>query len=83
MKELLTHKIFIIGFIFVLLGVVLPFLMVIQVFESTIWLNFVAYAFSISGMFMGVIGTVSFVKERKDKEKKADDYKNDRRVESS
>lgn len=44
----------------VVIGFVLPFLMVIQVVESTFFLNFVSYAASVVGMVLGMIGAVQY-----------------------
>lgn len=41
-----------------LIGVVLPFMMVIQIIESNLFLNFLSYAASISGLVLGTIGTM-------------------------
>ncbi|GJM39859.1 MAG: hypothetical protein DHS20C20_01410 [Ardenticatenaceae bacterium] len=49
------------GFVFVLLGAVLPFLIVIRWVESTFFLNFFAFAASMVGIFLGVIGTAMYV----------------------
>jgi len=53
----------------VLIGAVLPFLIVIGMIESTFLLNFVAFAASTIGIFLGVIGTAVHVgnKRREDK----------------
>jgi hypothetical protein len=53
-----------VAFIMVLLGAVLPFLMVIRVLESTWWLNFLAYGVSVGGLFLGIIGTASYMREQ-------------------
>lgn len=45
-----------IGFIFMVTGIVLPFLMVIHVLESTFFLNFFSYGVSFSGLVLGSIG---------------------------
>lgn len=44
------------GVILLLLGVILPFLMVIQVLESTFFLNFFAWGASVTGLAFGTIG---------------------------
>jgi hypothetical protein len=44
------------GLILMLLGVVLPFLMVIQVLESTFFLNFFSWGASVAGLAFGTIG---------------------------
>ena len=54
-----------IGFVLVVLGAVLPLLMVLQVIRSTFTLNFFAYAASISGVFLGLIGASMYAKLNK------------------
>jgi hypothetical protein len=39
-----------------LLGIALPFLMVIQVLESTFFLNFFSWGASVAGLALGTIG---------------------------
>lgn len=56
-----------IGFLLSLLGVVVPFLMVIRVLESTLFLNFFSFAISIVGLFLGMIGAAMIFRGRKDK----------------
>lgn len=51
-----------IGFLCVLMGVVLPFLMVMQVFESTLFLNFFSFIISLIGIIIGVIGSAYYVR---------------------
>jgi len=55
-------QLILIGFVLVVLGAVLPLLMVLQVIRSTFALNFFAYAASISGLFLGLIGTAMYVR---------------------
>jgi len=59
------RKLILIGFVLVLLGFILPVLMVIGVLEATLLLNFFAYGASISGLLLGLIGTVYITKLRK------------------
>ena len=54
-----------IGFALVLTGAVLPFLMVIGVLPSSLWLSFIAYATSMSGMFLGLLGAAMLARERR------------------
>jgi hypothetical protein len=59
-----------IGLVLVLLGAVLPFLMVMQVLQSTFLLNFFSYGASIVGLFLGLLGSASLVQQgrgRRDK----------------
>jgi len=55
------------GFILSMLGVIFPFLMVIQVLPSTFFLNFFSYTSSITGLFLGMIGASRYVKENREK----------------
>lgn len=54
-----------IGFLFVVLGMVLPFLMVIRVIPSTFFLNFLSYGISLTGLFLGIIGASGYVQNRR------------------
>lgn len=58
-------KIILIGFALVVLGVVLPFLMVLHILESTFFLNFLSYGASIAGLFLGLIGSAYYVRLKK------------------
>jgi len=54
------------GLILMLLGVALPFLMVIQVLESTFFLNFLSWGSSVAGLSFGTIGFAMYSRGRKD-----------------
>ena len=54
------------GIILMLLGIVLPFLMVIKVLESTFFLNFFSYGLSVAGLAFGTIGFALWSRNRKD-----------------
>jgi len=63
------HLVYIlIGFVLVVLGAVLPFLMVMRVLEPTFLLSFVSYGASIIGLFLGFIGATMYVRERHNKD---------------
>jgi hypothetical protein len=49
-----------------LLGIVLPFLMLIKVLESTFFLNFFSYGVSVAGLAFGTIGFALWSRNRKD-----------------
>lgn len=51
--------------VMMLLGIVLPFLIILKILESTFFLNFLSYALSTFGMFLGMISLVSLRKEEK------------------
>jgi hypothetical protein len=59
--------IILIGFVLVTLGMVLPFLMFLQIVKSTFFLNFFSYAASVSGLFLGLIGGSMYVKMHRNK----------------
>jgi hypothetical protein len=54
--------IMIFGFVLVTTGMVLPYLMIIRVISSGYLLNFLSFAASVAGLFMGVIGASMLVK---------------------
>jgi hypothetical protein len=54
------------GLILMLLGIALPFLMVIHVLESTFFLNFFAWGASVVGLSFGTIGFALMNKVRRD-----------------
>ena len=54
------------GLILLLLGSIIPYLIVIQIFSSTFTLNFLAWTATTSGMFLGYIGFVMWVKMNKE-----------------
>jgi hypothetical protein len=58
-----------IGFVLVTLGMVFPFLMVMQFLESTFFLNFFSFAASVSGLFLGLIGGAMYVRLNREKKK--------------
>lgn len=55
------------GLILMLLGIILPFMMIIHVLESTFFLNFFSWGASVSGLFLGFIGVAMWVRVNKRK----------------
>jgi hypothetical protein len=53
------------GLFLMLLGVILPFLMVIKVVESTFFLNFFSWGASVAGLSFGTIGFALYERVRK------------------
>jgi hypothetical protein len=47
-----------------LLGIILPFLMVIHVLESTFFLNFFSWGASVAGLAFGTIGFATYSRSR-------------------
>jgi hypothetical protein len=52
-----------IGFVLLVAGVALPFLMMIQIITPTFLLGFISYFCSMVGLIVGTIGTVLYVRE--------------------
>ena len=65
-------KLFVAGLVLVLAGAALPFLMIVGVLESSLWLGFVAYISSISGLVLGVICAASLFASRSKKDERDD-----------
>jgi hypothetical protein len=55
----------ILGVLMMLMGIILPFLMVIQVLESTFLLNFFSWGLSVVGLALGTIGFAMYSRGRK------------------
>ncbi|PKO08742.1 MAG: hypothetical protein CVU40_14065 [Chloroflexi bacterium HGW-Chloroflexi-2] len=60
MKYITPKRLMFTGFLCVLMGVVFPFLMVMQVLESTFFLNFFSFTISLIGIIIGVIGSAYY-----------------------
>lgn len=54
-----------IGFLLSVLGVALPFLMLIQIIPSTFFLNFFAFTVMMIGLILGIIGSALYVRRRR------------------
>jgi len=62
MIRLQPWKIILIGFLLVLLGFLIPFLMVIDIIEANLLLSFLSHGASVAGLFLGLIGAASYVR---------------------
>jgi len=66
----------IVAAVFMLLfGCVMPFLMVIKVFESTFFLNFLSYGMSVGGLLLGIVGIAMLRAKQKRKSDDEDRYR--------
>lgn len=54
-----------VGLVGMLLGVILPFLMLLEMLPSTFLLNFLAFTLSVSGLMMGIIGIALYTDKRR------------------
>ncbi len=62
-------RLLIIGFVLVVLGVVLPFLMVLQIVPSTFFLNLIAFIASFLGIMLGIVGAMTYVAIHRNRER--------------
>ena len=62
MRGMQPWKLILIGFVLVLFGAVAPFLMVMQVVESSFLLSFLSYGASMVGLFLGLVGAALYVR---------------------
>lgn len=63
------ERLLIIAVFLLLFGCVMPFLMVTQAVRSTFFLNFLSFAASLAGLFLGIIGIAQHrIKSRKNEE---------------
>ena len=54
-----------VGFVLVLIGAVLPFLMVLKVIQTGFILAFISFAASLAGLIMGTLGSFLYVREHR------------------
>jgi hypothetical protein len=62
MRQIIPTQMICLGFLLVLFGFVAPFLMTIGLVEPSFWLSFLSHAASVSGLFLGIIGSASYVR---------------------
>jgi len=53
------------GLLLLVLGVVLPFLMIVHMLESTLFLNFFAFFAQLAGVILGFLGSMMIVRNRR------------------
>lgn len=56
-----------VGVFLMLVGIILPFLIVIQVLPSTFFLNFFSWGSSVAGLALGTIGFALWTRDRTDR----------------
>jgi hypothetical protein len=62
------RAIILIGFVLVLLGAVLPFLMVLRIIEPTFPLSFFSFGASVAGLFLGLVGAAYYIRGNRKKD---------------
>lgn len=65
----LGRRLMFVGLGAMFLGVLLPFLMVIRVIESTLLLNFIAFIVSVGGLFTGIVGITMYAAKSRSRDK--------------
>jgi hypothetical protein len=55
-----AKKLILVGFLLLLVGVVLPFLMILEIVKASFLLSFIAHGASVSGLFLGTLGAFSY-----------------------
>lgn len=58
-------KLILLGLVLLLIGVLLPFVMVLRILEPTLLLNFLAYFASFFGLVFGMIGLLTYSREHR------------------
>jgi hypothetical protein len=56
-------------------GFVMPFLMALQVVESTFFLNFLSFGASVLGLFLGIVGVTAYRGKQKNKDDDENRYR--------
>ncbi|GAB4454981.1 MAG: hypothetical protein Kow0070_02440 [Anaerolineales bacterium] len=65
------ERLLLIAVFLLLFGCIMPFLMVTQAVPSTLFLNFLSFAASVSGLFLGIIGIAQYrIKNTKDEDER-------------
>jgi hypothetical protein len=74
---LLEHpkRLLVIATLLMISGVVMPFLMVLRLVESTFFLNFLSYGLQTLGLFLGIVSMAAYGIKRKKKNDEENPYK--------
>lgn len=67
MDKIAPKHFIIIGGILMALGVIFPFLMVMRVLNSTMFLNFFSYIAQVVGLFLGMYGVMTIMRIKRKK----------------
>ena len=63
----MTHpkRLILIGFLLVLFGFIIPWLMILDYVQTTLWLSFLVYGSQVSGLILGIMGAAMMAGTRK------------------
>jgi membrane associated rhomboid family serine protease len=64
MSDASPFQLIALGFLFVFIGFLVPFLMVIGILPAGFILSIISYLASVGGLILGVIGAAFYVRER-------------------
>lgn len=62
MRTIRGEYLILIGFVMVMAGAIIPFLILMKELKSTLFLNFFAYTLSVMGLFLGIMGSAYVVR---------------------
>ncbi len=65
MKYATPYRLMWLGFVLLVIGVLLPFLMLLHLLESNLLSNFIAYLASFLGLVIGLVGVVLYAQTRR------------------
>jgi hypothetical protein len=63
------NRLLLVGFVLLLAGAVLPFLMVVRALEPSLFLSFASYASTVAGLILGLYGAAMIEYERRRRER--------------
>ena len=63
--KLTPTQFLVLGFLLVTYGMVIPWLMVLQILEANFFLSFTSYAATFTGLLFGVVGVATYYRQRR------------------
>jgi membrane associated rhomboid family serine protease len=63
-------RLILLGFVLLMIGVCVPFLMLLQLLESTFFLSFVSYLSSVAGLVIGITGAALYSSAERQRRRK-------------
>jgi hypothetical protein len=66
MSQFSPRGMIIVGILLMLMGIILPLLMVVKVVTAGFFLSFLSYGSSVAGLFLGIMGILSYTRSRRE-----------------
>ena len=63
-------RLILLGFVLLMIGVCVPFLMLLKLLESTLFLSFLAYLSSVAGLVLGIAGAAMYSRDERQRRRK-------------